>query len=365
MMVRVLLSLSPLLLGAYALAAAPGLAPWAGGLPDASSDPVEGVVREASGRAVAAAHVSLQSDGRVLVSTRTDGEGRFRLLPRSRPEGDLVLRVERMGYATHEERLDEGTRYVELVLRPAPLPLPGLGVEARRDVCEGGEDAEARALWKAASRRHPGGLDTLGVATYLQSWNDTLRADGDGRGEVNDAEGLGVPGQRSSAPLLRLSWNRRVSREGYAFPVRRTDRDGSYSSWSYPPLEADFAPHFLDSVFGELHRFQLGLADREGWVLRFCTRERGKPYLQGTLELTPDTLLYRAEWHFRTPEPVEGAGGWTRFPYPSLDDPAPLPLPVESMIWRELPGGEVVRKAQWYEGWILSPGDSVPFLRSR
>jgi hypothetical protein len=339
----------------------------AAGIPDGSvllrgtGEPVEGVVREASGQPVVSAYVKLMRNGRALASTRTDRDGRFQIALAGELEGELSLRIERLGYRSKDQPLAPGTWWVEVELEPAPLPLPGFEVEGIRDVCEGTEDAEARALWEVAARRHPAGLDTLGVATYLQAWNDTLTSEA----EANDAERLGTPGQRGSAPLLRLSWTRRIPREGYAFPVRRSDRERSYDSWSYPPLEADFAPHFVHEAFGELQRFQVDLADRDGWVLRFCSRRRDQPYLEGTMELTPDTLLQRVEWQFQTPDPDESAGGWARFPMASLDEPAPLPLPVESMTWRQLPGGEVLRKAQSYEGWVLAPGDSVPFLRSR
>jgi len=322
---------------------------------------LEGTVREASGRPIPTARVEVRTGDGLLGSTRTDREGFFRLVVRSDATGPRTLRVARFGYHSHERTLEPGADVVDVVLHPAPLPLPGLDVEAIRDVCSGREDEEARVLWERAAAMYPGGLDTLGLATYLHGWSDTLRSS-----SMSDEEGrVGEPGQRGSAPLLRLSWDRRVQRQGYAFPVRRTDREHSYDSWSYAPLEADFAPHFVHRTFGRLHRFHVEGNDRDGWELRFCSRDRDQPYLEGTLELGPDTALLRAEWRFRTTEPDEEAGGWVRFPEPTLDEPLPVPLPVESMIWRRLPDGELLRKAQSYEGWILAPGDSVPFLRSR
>lgn len=325
-----------------------------------AADTLTGVVREASGQPIPTARVELRVGGRTVASARTDRDGRFRLVLLDGAEGSPTLRVERFGYHAREQTLGSGDRHVEIVMSPAPLPLPGFHVEAARDVCTAREDPEARALWEAASRIHAGGLDTLGVATYLRGWTDTLQT-GSGNGDVDR---VGEPGQRASAPLLRLSWDRRVQREGYAFPVRRTDRERSFDSWSYPPLEADFAPHFVHPTFGELHRFQVEPDTPWGWILRFCTRDRRRPYLQGTLELGGDTLILRAEWSFRTTDPDEEAGGWARFPG-AIVDGDPLPLPIESLIWRRLPDGELLRKAQSYEGWILAPGDSVPFLRSR
>lgn len=325
------------------------------------ADTLQGTVREASGQAVPTARVELRRGDAVLASTRTDRDGFFRLVLRDVAAGPLVLRVARFGYHSHESTVGTDAGRVDVVLDPAPLPLPGLDVEPLPGVCEADEDPDARALWEAVAQVHPGGLDTLGLATYLHGWTDTL-----GVSQDPDDEGrIGSPGQRGSAPLLRLSWDRRVQREGYAFPVRRTDRARSYDSWSYAPLEADFAPHFVDPTFGRLHRFQLEEAGSGGWILAFCGRNRGRPYLEGTLEVGPDSLLRRAEWRFRTDEPDETAGGWARFPDPTEAEPVPVPLPVESMTWRRMPDGEMLRKVQSYEGWILAPGDSVPFLRSR
>lgn len=330
----------------------------------AEADTILGTVREASGAPVPTARIEVRAQGRLLASSRSDEAGAFRLVLRQATTGPYTLRVDRFGYHGHERTL-EGVPAVELlvVLDPAPLPLPGFQVEATRDACSAGEDPQARRLWQAAVRRHPGGLDTLGVATYLHGWSDTLPMPARGYEEGR----VGSPGQRGSAPLLRLSWERRVQRDGYAFQVRRTDSARSFDSWSYAPLEADFAPHFVHETFGRLNRFLLE-GDEEGeygWILRFCSRNQDRPYLEGSLELTPDTLLHRAEWRFGTPEPDEDAGGWARFPAATPQDPTPFPLPVESMTWRRLPDGEMLRKAQSYEGWILAPGDSVPFLRSR
>jgi hypothetical protein len=358
-MIRPLTLLATFMSLVLAAAAPPGFAgpsTW-----PAAPDTLIGVVLETSSeRPVPTARIELHQGGRALASTRTDRDGRFRLPLRDETDAPATIRVERFGYHAVERRLEPGAREIRILLSPAPLPLPGFNVEAERDVCETPEDSRARTLWEATSRRHLAGLDTLGLATYLRGWTDTLQ----GPSGNGDMDRLGEPGQRGSAPLLRLSWNRRVEREGYAFPVRRTDRARSFDSWSYPPLEADFAPHFVHPTFGRLHRMQISEEGPQGWTLRFCTRNRNRPFLEGRIELDPDTLLRRVEWSFRTDDPDEEAGGWARFAG-ALPEAEPVPLPIESMIWRRLPDGELFRRAQSYEGWILAPGDSVPFLRSR
>jgi hypothetical protein len=329
---------------------------------------LHGRVTDPSGDPLSAVTVQARTGERPVatVATEVDGTFRFRsssILDRALQEGTLVLRAERLGYATVEVSLSPASASpVHLTMEPAPLPLPGFEVDAGPRTCEG-DEGDGRLIWRRAAARHPGGLDSLGVASYTLVHRDTLEGDASaGAGpEGHDYEA----GQRGSAPILRIGWARRIERDGYAFAVRRTDRTGSFDSWSYAPLEADLAPHFGTEQFGSRHYFQVITEDREGWLLRFCARADDQPHLDGRLEVGPDTLIRRAEWRFRTPEPDERAGGWAVFPPSGADgDPPPL-LPLESMDWKTLPEERTVRRAQWFEGWILAPGDSVPFLPRR
>jgi hypothetical protein len=327
---------------------------------------VQGRVLDDAGVPIASARVELRQSGRLITADRSDREGLFQLQTNEAWASDWLIRVERLGYAPEELAVPEDFGVIDISMTAAPLPLPGFEIFRDREICTREPQSEAREIWSIAAERHAAGLDTVGVASYLRVQTDTLanRTDvgvgGDGAAAVS-----AIPGQRASAPLLRLTWDRRVSREGYAFPVRRTDRDGSYDSWGYPPLEADFAPHFGSETFGERHNFLIEAAGSDGWVVHFCAREQSEPYLDGVLEIGPDTLIRRAEWSFHTPEPLEQAGGWVRFP-PSESPGASAPLlPTESVTWTALPDGRVVRRAQWYEGWSIVAGDSVPFLPQR
>jgi hypothetical protein len=334
-------------------------------VPPTAEAPLSGRVTQPDGEPVVAALVTYTGEGGVGVrATRTGVDGRFQLV-RPGPVGSAGrLTVERMGYADVERRVAGNEQEVSLVLEPEPLPLPGFQVSAEGATCPPRDDPDARRAWEAMARLHPAGLDTVGVASYTLALSDTLP---EGTmvpvpGSLNSR----TPGQRGSAPLLRLSWSRRVQREGYAFPVRRTDAIGSFDSWSYAPLEADFSSHFASPEFGRLTRFQFATRDdgEGGSVLRFCSTNARRPGLEGRLELSPDTTLIRAEWRFRTDDPDEDAGGWARFPSYLDSGPPPL-LPLESMTWRKIRGGAFQRRAQWYEDWLLAPGDSVPILPDR
>jgi hypothetical protein len=341
-----------------------------GASPSHLEEGLNGRVVDQDGRGLAAASVQLLVSGRVLRSTPTQRDGSFYLafdgsVLDAWSEGLLSIRVERMGFATVERMLEPSQSEVEIVLQPAPIPLAGFHVEGERPSCDA-DDAEGlgRRLWEAARNRHPGGLDTLGVATYTMAQVDTLQNGMDWT-EGGESDGLAEVGQRGSAPILRLGWDRRIRRAGYAFPVRRTDRSGSFASWSYAPLESDLAPHFGTDLFGEQHYFRVTSEDSEGWWVRFCARDTDHPHLEGRLRIGSDELIHAVEWSFRTEEPDEKAGGRVVFPPTGARGGPPPLLPLESESWRTQRESRTIRRAQWFEEWILAPGDSVPFLPRR
>lgn len=324
---------------------------------------VRGVIVDELGRGIRSARVQLLWDQRILASATSDERGDFLVRTEADVDGPVTLRAQRLGYESVEvdlEPLPAQELRVELV--PAPIPLPGVEVVGTGGVCDA-SDSGAVEFWRAARTLHRLDLDTMGVASYTLALTDTLEADTPL--DASLGERRLVPGQRSSAPLLRFSWDRRVEREGYAFPVRRTNRNGSYPSWSYAPLEADFSGHFLSSGFARWHHLStLTRTPDGGYDLRFCPVSDDRPAVSGRLRFSPDSLIIRAEWAFRTPEPNEEAGGWAVFSEPPADR-GPRLLPSESLTWKLLPDGSVQRRAQWYEEWHVTPGDSVPFLPSR
>lgn len=326
-----------------------------------ASAQLTGEVTDTAGVALAGVLVEAWSsaDGR-LASQITDSVGRFEFRP-SVAERAGLLRAGRLGYRPSVRPVEAGAGHVVLRLTEEPISLEGFVVESPDRACDEEESDEARSLWRSLRRQYAGPMDTVGIATYLASAERLVSRDEIGPLQVPDD----TTAQRGSSSQLRFSWSRQVKRNGYAFPVRRTDQGRSYDSWSYAPLEADFAPHFVDTAFDEVNRLRIVHEAQEGWTLEFCTGDPDRPSIRGTMQIGPDTTLISVEWLFDTPEPVEHAGGKAFFPPVTAPPDRAWPLPTESIIWRQLPGGQFQEVHQRFEGWIVAQGDTVPFLPPR
>lgn len=355
---------SAILLGLLAFVLARSAAP---SLAEALQQPdgavVRGIVTDTAGVPLDGVTVEVLEEGRLLAGRITGEDGAFAFeLSGVTPGADLVLRANRLGYRMVERRIDSRSADEQrLRLEEEPIAIRGLVVESEGLGCRIEDQDAARDLWQAMRRRYVGPMDTVGIATYLSEKEALVD-----RGEIGP---LDLPvekrAQRGSSSQLRFSWSRRVRRSGYAFPVRRTEMGRSFDSWSYAPLHADFAPHFVGPVFGELHRFRLVDRGAFGWVLEFCPEDPERPSIVGSLRLAPDTTLLEAEWLFRTGDPQEEAGGHALFPPATDSSGGNRPLPRESIFWRRLPTGDFQEIHQRYEEWIVAQGDTVPFLPPR
>lgn len=324
---------------------------------------VSGAVTDTTGAPLAGVTVEAWVEQRLIGVRITDGDGRFSVeWAEPLRAAEILLRANRMGYRMVERRIDpRGGGELVLRLAEEPIPIRGLVVESEGLACRIEDQDQARDLWRSMRARYVGTMDTVGIATYLSEDEALVKP-----GEIGPLDlPLEETAQRGSSSQLRFSWERRVRRSGYAFPVRRTDRGSSFDSWSYAPLHADFAPHFVGATFGELHRFRIRDQGSFGWVLEFCPDDQDRPSIVGSLRLAPDTTLLEADWLFRTEDPQEDAGGHAVFP-PATDSAGENhPLPRESIFWRRLPNGDFQEIHQRYEEWIVAQGDTVPFLAPR
>lgn len=328
---------------------------------------LSGVATDTTGTPVEGVAIEAWDDDRYLGMRITGEDGGFTFAFRdgflgNPPPNTILLRANRLGFRMVERRVDpRSDGPVVLRMAEEPIAIRGLVVESDRPQCRIEDQAEARRLWNTMRTKYFGPMDTVGIATYLSEEEALVD-----RGEIGP---LDLPSegkaQRGSSSQLRFSWGRRVQRSGYAFPVRRTDMGSSFDSWAYAPLEADFAPHFVSSRFGELHRLRIRDRGEFGWIVEFCPRDSERASIVGSLRLAPDTTLLEAEWLFRTDEPEENAGGHAIFPRVTGSSDESFALPRESIFWRRLPTGDFQQIHQRYEEWIVAPGDTVPFLAPR
>ncbi len=321
-------------------------------------EPLSGVVRDIEGGALDQAVVEAWGDDIRLRAVTTDAQGRFTL------SGAVAARTtslyaHRLGYRATRISVVPGTGFYVIQLALAPLAMEGLVVDVERERCTKNDDRRARALWEATRALYDDAIDSLGTATYLASAIQSVPLAEIGAVPVSDQ----ALEQRGSAPLLRNSWRRRVQRTGYARKLSAPSPDGMFDEWGYPPLDADFATHFIDEVFGRLHRLSVVEEDDEGWLLRFCPKDDDRPSIEGFLQIAPDSSLLLAEWSFNTDEPDEGAGG--RAVFARGESGSGYLLPSEGLFWRRIAGGRLLQRYQKYQGWLTAPGDSVPFLPVR
>ncbi len=328
--------------------------------PSALVAQISGRVVGSDDRPLADVRVEAWSGTDRLAVTNTDGDGRFVF---SGPIAELTrsLYLYRYGYVALRPDVRPAVDTYTFQMAEDPVVLDGILVDVAKPVCAPREEREARQLWNAVTRRYDPKVAELGIATYYASAIVTLPVSE--LGPV-DVQRPGVE-QRGSAPLFRSSWQRRVGRSGYARRLSAASPDGMFVAWGYPPLEADFATHFVDEFFGRLHRFTIEEQTGEGWTLRFCPKNDNKPSIRGILKVAADTTLQYAEWLFDTPEPHEGAGGRVHYSRAATEG-LRLPLATEGIFWRQDDdSGRYRERYQSYEGWIVSPGDSVPFLPVR
>lgn len=321
---------------------------------------ITGTVVDQAGGPLQGVLVEAWSADRRVQTRISDDEGRFSF---AAPVAEITtaLYAHRLGLQALRVQVSAGVQDYLLRMTDAPIALEELIVDVGAPTCSSKEDEAARQIWSDMAARYSRGIDTLGVATYFAGSIQAVSPS-----EIGPvAVGSVGTAQRGSAPLYRASWSRRVDRSGYARSLSAPSSDGTFEAWGYPPLEADFAVHFGQEVFGKQHRFTLEAERNDGWYIRFCPKDDDQPNISGILHITTDTLLKVAEWSFSTKEPNEDAGGRAVFAEDRPDGVDPYLLPMEGLFWRRTGHNQFLQRYERYEGWIVAPGDSVPFLPNR
>lgn len=312
---------------------------------------VRGLVESSTGRPLSAVLVELWRHRQLLGSRVTDSSGRFGFsIADSR--GATEISARRIGFSATRSFLARGDSVVRLRL-DGMADASTSGVLARIDAaCPNREDPEARSLWQRLRRSYRS-ADSVGLAT-LFSVSTTLVAPDELGTPGNPAQ---RQGKRALPGTSRVSWRRRIAMEGYAWLL--TYRTGDYVSrtWEYPPLDSDFAQHFVDHVFGRMHRLSVVSQNEGELVIAFCPASSPVTALSGVLVLRPDTTIARAVWRLRTPEPVEDAGGDVIFAPYVRDGTLPILVPARGLLWRSRPDGSVQQRWQYFDRWVIDGAD--------
>ncbi len=330
--------------------------------PRAAQAQVTGNVREPGGIPVAEATVALWKGSREVARTITDAEGSFRFTGDSSREATVIL-VRRIGFSPASVPLGAKRTGLSISLKPVVIALPEIVTTAARRACPNRDAPEARRLWRAMSERYATHPRNDGLwAIMFWSHREVTASD------VGDVDETNLPpGEYAIPGEMREGYYKSLARHGYA---RRLDpnqgaMEGWYLNWRYLPLHRELSEHFVESDFAARHTLGLWRTGDGSFTITFCGRDHSKPYLEGTLAVSPDTALRSASWRFRTPSPHEDAGAEVVFLAPQPGARIWLLVPVRSAFWRRIGGSQTLyfQEASVYREWYMGP-DVVRIDRS-
>jgi hypothetical protein len=314
---------------------------------------VRGTVSSTAGRPLATVLVELWRGSAQMASRVTDSTGRFRFT-RAEANGATELSARRIGFAAKRVLLTRRDTLLDLRLS-GMVDAPTTDALSRiASACPNHEQSEARSLWQLVRRRYRSADSVLLATTFSVSTSVV------GTAELGTTIGVPEPkGERALPGASRVRWRRRIAEEGYAWMLEYRG-DGYLSKmWEYPPLESDFVQHFVDHVFGRMHRLSLETSNDGEMVIAFCAAEARFPALSGLLILSADSSLARAVWRLRSPEPTEESGGEVVFAPASRSRGTPILLPRRGLFWRRLPSGEFHQRWQFYDEWKVGEGEGA------
>jgi hypothetical protein len=318
---------------------------------------VAGRVVDSHGRPLPAVPVELWSGVRRVAVQPTAADGGFRF-EKTEAAGALRLSAAMLGYTSVQREVSAPATDLILELTPAVVELERLTVMAAPQLrCPNREDREARDLWRLLYGRYDHTQDTLGISFYTRRYDSTGTSEDIGSADETRMvrSWYGVQGR---ARRLNLHDTTPYT---YGYPIR-SSFSAAYAGWMYRDLHSTDVGHFVDEAFGAGHTFS-GLARFDNEVaVGFCPARKAwqGPSMQGTLTIGRDTALVRAEWRFRTPKPIQEAGGEVTF-VPRGTKLIPL-LPAQGLFWRKVDGQRDTYFQRWEEfvTYEFLPPDTLP-----
>lgn len=314
-----------------------------------------GTVRSA-GALVPDVRIELWSPTAKLAQRLTSERGEFRFTI-AESQGAVAIVTLRLGYASNRVATQSGVHHYDITIDALPTQLPGVTTIAE-SACPNVDTEEARAVWLRAARWYAS-ADTFSRGSELTS----------ARGEV-PAESLGTTestrltrGSRGTTRTGMAGYREAILNAGYVRATQRSHFEPDYGLWIYPALEADYASHFVESLFAQNHDLQLVNSNAHEDVLGFCPKDRRRTGLEGTLRVSKAGGLLAARWTYWNPaRNREIAGGEVVFAPPGTADAAQRlpPLAVTGLFWRRLPSGRYYQHWREYDRWVVVPDDRLP-----
>lgn len=210
--------------------------------------------------------------------------------------------------------------FPDLATAQEPVSLPRIVVTQRTSVCPNSDSREARELWSAMAARYAPAVSaapkTGQVARRGAYAQGTVLEEDLGTFANAEAAAGTVAGGRNiwSGTMLASQANiaaaERYRRGYYAAPVPKDEPrllyQPVYLNWYYTRLDENFVDHIVDTAFASRHNLSLQ-AVPGGTVMAFCGRDRSRPWIEGTLALTRDTLVSHLAVRYFTRAPSEDA----------------------------------------------------------
>jgi hypothetical protein len=287
---------------------------------------LRGRIADPKGAPLSGALVEIWSPTARLAGQLSDPAGVFSFSEDVARQAALIT-VKRIGFQPARVTLSHQPD-LTITLSPFPQTLATVTTNAPR-LCPNADDKAARAVWETMRHRYQLFRTDRGVWSAARMTFGRVPPTELGAVDTTQVVDGEVATGRNYFDLSTQT----IATRGYAASYQGL-RQERFDSWEYPRLESFFAGHFMDSVFGALHRFSF--ESRAPLVLVFCPRNTKRPSIQGRLALEADSSLGKATWAFQTPEPHEDAGGEVIFAPPANDAVNPVLLPLVGLFWRKV-----------------------------
>lgn len=308
---------------------------------------LRGTVVDDSGNPIPSVQVELWTLTSRLATTLTDDNGRF-VFGAVGQSSALALLARRLGFGPTRVPLTAPNDTITIHLHALGAPLPTVTVLAAARLCPNRDSPAARAVWDRSRQTYSSGVAYSRGADYTALRNVVRAAD---IGNFDDAKRTLGSRQYSVAGIFGLRSG--IEQYGYVWREANVHVENDYGVWFYPPLQAEYAEHFADSLFAARHTFSVVSAGEET-VIGYCPKDHKLPGLQGTLRIAADGSFIEARWRFWNPvHNPEEAGGDVVFAPRDPEHTHGLLLAAQGVFWRRLPSGLYYQDSQAYSEWTV------------